>query len=161
MEAIAWIAAAIACVTVCLIDKGPVFKWATIASVAVAVLAIIGAQFSGEVPSEINASLKSTELALSSAVAKAGGVTFHISNHSTDTKHNFVVYKTDLAGDKLPMDNKGDVMGAQLTKVGEMEVDKGNSRDLKVDLTPGHYVAVSNLDGQYKAGMHVDLTVMP
>ena len=95
------------------------------------------------------------------AVAKAGEVTFHISNHSTDTKHNFVVYKTDLAGDKLPMDNKGDVIGAQLTKVGEMEVDKGNSRDLKVDLTPGHYVAVSNLDGQYKAGMHVDLTVMP
>ncbi len=161
MEVIAWSAVCIALVTVCLIDKGPMFKWATIGATAVAVIAGVFVLFSNEPPKDINASLKSTELALSSPQAKAGEVTFHIINHTTDTKHDLVVFKTDLAGDKLPMDAKGDVVAAQLTKVGEMEVDKGNSRDLKIIMTPGHYVAVSNLDGHYKAGMHVDLTVMP
>jgi uncharacterized cupredoxin-like copper-binding protein len=72
-----------------------------------------------------------------------------------------VVFKTDLAGDKLPVDDKGSVVEAQLSKMNEMEVEKGQGGDLKINLTPGHYVAVCNIEDHYKAGMRVEFTVVP
>ncbi len=112
-------------------------------------------------PKDINVNLKSMAMTLSSTVAKAGEVIFHIKNDATDLKHEFVVFKTDLAGDKLPVDNKGSVVEGQLTKMDEMEVEKGQGGDLKIKLTPGHYVAVCNIEGHYQAGMHVEFTVVP
>ena len=112
-------------------------------------------------PKDINVSLKTMAMTLSSTVAKAGEVTFHNKNDATDRKHEFVVFKTDLAGDKLPVDDKGSVVEAQLTKMDEMEVEKGQGGDLKIKLTPGHYVAVCNIEDHYKAGMRVEFTVVP
>jgi uncharacterized cupredoxin-like copper-binding protein len=112
-------------------------------------------------PKDINVSLKTFTITLSSIVAKAGDVTFHIKNDATDMKHEFVVFKTDLAADKLPVDAKGSVIEDQLTKAGELEVEKSQGGDLKISLTPGHYVAVCNIEGHYKASMRVEFSVVP
>ena len=61
-------------------------------------------------PKDINVSLKTMTMTLSSTVAKAGEVTFHIKNDAPDLKHEFVLFKTDLAGDKLPVNDKGSVV---------------------------------------------------
>ena len=166
MQALAWTALCLALVTLCFVDKdqgvmGRIAKWTTIILGVVAVVAGTIAAFSNAPPDEIDASLKSMALTLSSPTAQVGDVTFHIKHDGTDPKHKFVVFKTDLAGDKLPVDDKGNVDEGKLTKMDEVEVDKGESRDLKIKLTPGHYVAASNINGDYKAGMHVEFTAVP
>lgn len=111
-------------------------------------------------PRDIDVSLKTMAMTLSSTMAKAGEVTFHSKDDPADLKHEFVVFKTDLAGDKLPVNDRGSVADPQLTKTNEMEVEKAQGGDLKVILTPGHHVAVCNIESHYNAGMRVEFTVV-
>jgi uncharacterized cupredoxin-like copper-binding protein len=117
------------------------------------------------VPSEVSATLKTFSLTLSSNTAKAGDVTFHVKNEATDLSHEFVVVRTELAANLLPLDANGNVdEGAadKLHKVDELEeIKTGKGGDLKVNLAPGHYVLMCNIAGHYKQGMHIDLTVVP
>src|SRR5665811_2637351 len=84
---------------------------------------LVGCTSASAPPKDINVNLKTMAVTLSSTVAKAGEVTFHIKNDATDMKHEFVVFKTYLAADKLPVDAKGSVIEDQLTKAGELEVE--------------------------------------
>ncbi len=77
--------------------------------------------------------------------------------------HELLVFRTSLRANALPVDNEGNVVedDPQLHKV----LDSGDalapnkSQLLTVRLAPGHYVALCNLPGHYRAGMRLDLQV--
>ena len=101
----------------------------------------------------------------------AGAVTFAIENIGPEDAHEFVVLKTDLAPDALPVDENGavteDVDG--ITLIGEAEdIEVGGTASLDVDLTPGKYVLICNilqtepdgsLEAHYKVGMRTPFEV--
>jgi len=78
--------------------------------------------------------------------------------------HEIVIFKTDLRADELPLGKDGDVNedASELHAVADSgdALGPGKTKSFPTDdLTPGHYVAVCNLPGHYKAGMYLDVTV--
>jgi uncharacterized cupredoxin-like copper-binding protein len=121
---------------------------------------------SGSGSKTIDAALDTYKITLSANTAKAGEITFHVHNDATDQKvHEFVVFKTDLAADQLPLTADGivDEEGAGVTLIDEVEdVAPGTAQDLEVELEPGKYVLLCNIDSNeqhYAHGMHVAFTV--
>ena len=110
---------------------------------------------------QVTAKESEFKIELSATSASAGSVTFAIANAGT-TIHEFVVVKTDLAADKLPIDtSEGEVNedDPSLTAVDEVEdIAAGANESLSVDLPAGHYVVFCNLPGHYAGGMHADFT---
>jgi uncharacterized cupredoxin-like copper-binding protein len=121
----------------------------------------------------VTATLKEWEIKLSSTDLKAGDITLNFTNNG-DKEHEFLVRKTDLAPDKLPLVTSGedkdrvDEESSQLTEVGnpsEIAVIPPGTTGLSLRLTlqPGHYVVFCNLHVNdlfhYKKGMHTDFTV--
>jgi uncharacterized cupredoxin-like copper-binding protein len=97
-------------------------------------------------------------IALEEASTPAGSVTFDITNDGPST-HELVVFKTDLAEGALPVDGST-VTEEGLDLVDEVEdVAPGVDTSLTVDLEPGSYVVICNIEGHYGAGMHAALTV--
>ena len=124
---------------------------------------------SADASGPISATLKEWQISLSSTTHSAGKITFNIANNG-DKEHEFVVRKTDLQSDKLPLNADGEVSedATELTEVGDpseaAEIKPGSSdTTLAVTLQPGHYVIFCNLHVEdllhYEKGMHVDLTV--
>ena len=101
------------------------------------------------------------KIELSATTAPAGSVTFQIDNGGT-VVHEFVVMKTDLAADKLPVDSSQGVVSedtAGITVVDEVEdLAVGASASLTVNLPAGHYLVICNVPAHYAGGMHVDFT---
>jgi len=123
-------------------------------------------------PTKINGTLTTYTLTLSSNTASAGKVTFHVTNNATDQNHEFVIFKTDLPEDQLPLKDDGtgvmmvDEEGAGVTHIDEIpdsELPPGATKDLTVDLQPGRYVIVCNLvvngTNHYMQGMRAVFTV--
>ncbi len=119
----------------------------------------------------ISATLKEWQISLSSTNIKAGAITFNVTNNG-DKEHEFVIRKTDVQSDKLPLnpDGSGEVSedAPELTEVGDpselAEIKSGSTdRTITVTLQPGHYVIFCNLHVEdlvhYEKGMHVDFTV--
>jgi len=130
---------------------------------------LIAACSSGPATGPIAATVKEWQISLGSTTHAAGAVTFNITN-AGDKEHEFVVRKTDLTSDKLPLNADGEVSedAPELTEVGDpsdvAEIASGSSdRSLTVTLQPGHYVIFCNLHVEdllhYQKGMHVDLTI--
>jgi uncharacterized cupredoxin-like copper-binding protein len=117
---------------------------------------------SAQAGTTVNADLSEFKIALSAPTGPAGAVTFALKNSGT-TVHEFVVFKTDLAPDKLPLSADGltvDEEGAtDLTLVDEVEdIEVGASATLAVDLPAAHYVLICNLPAHYTSGMHTEFT---
>jgi len=131
----------------------------------VAILAISALAGCSSGPSEIDVTMDTYSIELSSPTVKAGEVTFHITNVAADQLHEFVIFKTDLPEDQLPLNADGNVdeEGAGVTHIDEVEdVDmNGGVKDLVVTLEPGRYVLLCNLaeNNHYAHGMHVVFTV--
>jgi uncharacterized cupredoxin-like copper-binding protein len=97
-------------------------------------------------------------IALEETSTPAGSVTFDITNDGPSA-HELVVFKTDLAADALPVDGSTVTEGS-LDLVDEVEdIAPGVGTSLTVDLEPGSYVVICNIEGHYRAGMHAALTV--
>jgi len=97
-------------------------------------------------------------IALEETSTPAGSTTFDIANDGPST-HEFVVFKTDLAEDTLPVDGST-VTEGNLDLVDEVEdIAPGVGTSLTVNLEPGSYVVICNVEGHYAAGMHAALTV--
>ena len=110
----------------------------------------------------ITIELKSFSLTPSATTAKAGDVTFMVTNTATEDKHEFVVIKTDLAADKLPVGGEKTVDEEALQVIDEVEeMDPGKSGTLTVNLAAGHYVLICNVEEHYEKGMYTDFTVNP
>ena len=109
-------------------------------------------------PQSIDVTLETYKLTMSKQEANAGKIVFHVTNKATDQKHEFVIFKTDLAEDKMPLDENGDVTedDPSVQHIDEVEVEAGESKDLTVELEPGNYVMICNVpeNHHYMQGMH-------
>jgi len=118
---------------------------------------------SGAAGTSATAKLTEFKIELGAASAPAGPVTFALTNSGT-VLHEFVVFKTDLAPDKLPLAADGATVdeagaGASLTLVDEVEdIEAGASASLAVDLAAGHYVVICNVPAHYTSGMRAEFT---
>ena|SRR5438034_11443196 len=104
----------------------------------------------------VKTTVKDFSISLDSTSAKAGSVTFNVHNDGPST-HEFVVFKTDLAPDKLPTASDGtvDEEGQGVTHIDEIEdIAAGSDQSLTVTLEAGNYVVICNLPGHYQQGMH-------
>ncbi len=94
-------------------------------------------------------------------LAKAGVVTFKVTNNSKDTIHEMIVMKLDKAGDPLPyIQAENRVNEDKAGDKGEVsELDPGKSGALTVALQPGKYLLICNVPGHYASGMWTEFTV--
>jgi uncharacterized cupredoxin-like copper-binding protein len=110
---------------------------------------------------DVSAALSEFKIDLGANSAAAGSVSFDLKNDGTTT-HEFVVFRTDLAPDKLPLSEDGtevDEEGEGITAVDEVEdLEPGTTGNLTVDLPAGHYVLICNLPAHYTSGMHAEFT---
>jgi len=110
----------------------------------------------------VDVRLQSYSVTPSVVTIKAGNVTFNVTNIATDQPHQFVVIKTDLAADKLPVGSDGTVVETAVTIVNRIAaLDPGKNGALSANLAAGHYVLICNRPGHYQQGMHSDFTVTP
>jgi uncharacterized cupredoxin-like copper-binding protein len=107
---------------------------------------------------QIRADLKEYTLVLTSSTVRAGQVTFIGRNVGT-TAHDLIVIKTDLAADKLAVDNQTQKAKEDGKSGGVEEIPPGQNRNLRVDLPAGHYVVICNVPTHYGLGMRTELTV--
>lgn len=118
-------------------------------------------------PTTVDAALTTYDITLDKDSASAGDITFHIHNDAADLTHEFVVFKTDIPADQLPLNDEGIVDeaagGSDLVLIDEKEdIEPGMSTDLTVTLEPGNYVLVCNIDSDemhYSHGMYASFTV--
>ncbi len=92
-------------------------------------------------------------------VVASGDLRFELSN-ADGVRHSFVVVRTDLEGDELPV-SKGrvDLEGAG-ELVGSVEtVLPGGSEGRTFSLPPGQYVLYCDIAGHYEGGMYYSLVV--
>lgn len=96
----------------------------------------------------------------SSDSAPDGVVTLNVSN-TGPTTHEFVVVRTDLPYEDLPIGIDGlSVDEDGLEPVDEIEgIEDGTSGQVTVRLEPGRYVFFCNFEGHYLAGMNAAVEV--
>jgi uncharacterized cupredoxin-like copper-binding protein len=88
----------------------------------------------------------------------AGPTTFTLTNTGIK-KHEMVVLKTDEAIDALKIDAATNRVSEDTT-VGEVgETDIGKTGSVTIDLKPGKYILVCNIEKHYGQGMRVAFTV--
>lgn len=110
----------------------------------------------------VNVTLSEFKVELDKTEIPAGNVTFQVKNTGA-LVHEFVVFKTDDAADKLPVasgESEVNEDDASLTSMGEVEdVPVGGNKSFSADLAAGKYVAICNVEGHYMSGMHIAFTV--
>ncbi|MGH2462449.1 MAG: sulfocyanin-like copper-binding protein [Candidatus Limnocylindria bacterium] len=107
----------------------------------------------------VEVTLEEWSVAVAPASAAPGEVTFEVSNQGSQT-HNFVVFRTDLAPDQLPVESAQVVAGDGVAEVGRIdEVGPGSAERLSLSLQPGSYVLICNVPGHYQQGMHTAFNV--
>ena len=92
--------------------------------------------------------------------APAGNVKFNVRNDGPST-HEFIVIKTDLAPDQLPVkDGKVNEDANGIELVDEIEdIRSGDTKSLTTNLDTGRYVLICNIEGHYQQGMRVGFAV--
>lgn len=107
-----------------------------------------------------NVRIKDFKVLPSSDSAPAGLVALNVSN-SGPTTHEFVIVRTDLPDDGLPIGADGlRVDEDGLEPVDEIDgIEDGTSGQVTVRLDPGRYVFFCNFEGHYLAGMHAAVEV--
>ncbi len=135
-----------------------------LAAVLGSITLLVGACSSGAAPAPaggsgtVGAELSEWAIKLDSSTGKAGTVTFSVNNKG-EKEHEFVIVKTDLKADSLPVVDDG-VDESAFTPVDEIEdIAAGATPSLAVDLQPGHYVILCNLTSHYQKGMYADFDV--
>src|SRR5215510_4772071 len=119
---------------------------------ALALCALPAAAFAASKP---KATLTDGHIAVGPKSAAHGKVTFSVKN-SGSVEHELVVIKTSTKASKLKVSGG---KASEKGSVGEVELDKGKSKNLTLTLAKGHYALICNLPGHYKGGMRVDFTV--
>ena len=105
------------------------------------------------------------------ASAPAGTVTFNVTNKGPNDDHEFVVVRSDLAPESLPVkaDGSVDEEGAGVQSLGEIaEFSPGQSKSVTFEMTAGKYVLFCNVvdteenppEVHYKLGMRTAFTVV-
>jgi uncharacterized cupredoxin-like copper-binding protein len=101
-------------------------------------------------------------LHVSTTTAPAGAITLHLENDGPST-HELIVDRTDLAADQLPLRADGLSVAEDspsLTRIKAVEIlEAGDTANMELDLSPGHYVLYCNLEGHYLGQMHATFDV--
>lgn len=106
----------------------------------------------------ISVELKEWAVTPESVTAKAGAITFNVKNAGTKV-HEFVVVKTDLKAEALPVSGSK-IDESALTPVDEIEdIAVGATPTLTVTLAAGHYVLLCNIETHFGLGMRSDFDV--
>jgi hypothetical protein len=94
------------------------------------------------------------------STSPSGLVTFRVTNEGKAT-HEFVVVRTDLPADRLPLGPDGlRVSEDAVDPLDELAaVPAGQTLELTLPLDPGAYVIFCNLEGHYLSGMRDPLLV--
>jgi len=101
----------------------------------------------GSKAQEVTVSLKEWSVTPSVDDITEGKVNFKVTNAGT-IPHEFVVVKSDLSPEGLPVEN-GNVTEAQVNIIEEIEAfAAGTTRSLELDLTPGKYLLICNITEQ-------------
>ncbi|HZD57696.1 MAG TPA: sulfocyanin-like copper-binding protein [Anaerolineales bacterium] len=138
-------------------------KFLILSILSIFVLPLLAACGSNAVDVSLGTPEQTYTMQLSKDSAKAGEVTFHLTNNAASETHEFVIVQTDLPADSLPMNEDGSlVLEDQINAVDEAEdIEPGDSVDLTVNLPAGHYALICNIENHYTQGMHTDFTVNP
>jgi uncharacterized cupredoxin-like copper-binding protein len=91
----------------------------------------------------------------------AGNVEFIVSNRGKGS-HELVILKIEEPIDRLPLKGTQLDIAQSGTKIGGIdrsELANGGNHKLMTKLTPGRYLLVSNIDGDYQKGMKALLVV--
>jgi uncharacterized cupredoxin-like copper-binding protein len=108
--------------------------------------------------SQVVAELADSKITVNVPSVKAGTIKIGVRNLGT-MEHSFIVLKTDLAPDKLPVDGPSAKVKED-GKVGDIaSIPVGKSAAVTLNLTPGKYVFICNIAGHYQLGMHTGFTV--
>lgn len=118
---------------------------------------------------QVEVTVKEFSVSVDPAQVPAGDVTFSVTNTGYET-HEFVVIKTDVAEDALPLkDGKVDSKADGLEVVDEVEgIEAGKTKRLSVSLDAGKHVLICNRqqdlpdggsESHYHEGMHVAFDV--
>ena len=110
---------------------------------------------------DISGKVLEWEVDIDTHLAKAGEVNFTMENAGT-ISHEFLVVKTDIALGEIPLtsENKFAEPSEGLEVIDEIpEWPVGETKTLKLNLTPGNYQLVCNIEGHYKNGMHATFKV--
>jgi uncharacterized cupredoxin-like copper-binding protein len=109
----------------------------------------------------VTVALSQFKVELGATSAPGGSVKFDVTNNGS-VEHEFVVFKTDLAADKLPLSSDGksvDEEGTGVKAIDEIaEFEPGKTESLTVDLPAGRYVLICNVPTHYTKGMHAEFT---
>ncbi len=97
------------------------------------------------VASTVTVSLKEWSVEASVQQVKPGTVTFSVTNAGT-MPHDFVVIKSDLPPEQLPVDADGRVIESKVNTLGRIDAfAAGSMQTLSLDLTPGKYLLICNV----------------
>jgi uncharacterized cupredoxin-like copper-binding protein len=140
---------------------------ATVALLLAAVPLLAACQ-GGGTTSTVDVTLQEWAVVVSDASVPAGEVTFTVTNDGPDDIHEFVIVKTDLAPDELPVDEQGAVTedGEGMEVIDEIEdLEVGDTADVTAELEAGSYVLICNIysadedEAHYAEGMYTEFTV--
>ena len=112
---------------------------------------------------KITGSVGEWHVDVSAGKAVAGDVRFAITNYGT-IAHEFLVTKTTFPPGKIPLgeNNRFDEELEGIEVIDEIpEWEVNNTGMLKVELEPGMYELLCNIEGHYAAGMHTSFEVVP
>ena len=126
---------------------------------------LVGAEVVTALPSSgvIDVLVKEWKLDMTSTTHTAGKITFNLDSRGT-ILHEVVIIKTD----KLARDLVAEINPTTL-RLDEESFDSpgeygdlpaGNTVVFTIDLSPGHYVVMCNIEAHYGAGMYSDLTIV-
>jgi uncharacterized cupredoxin-like copper-binding protein len=100
-------------------------------------------------------------IALSTSDFASGSTAFDVTNIGPSL-HEFVVLRTNLPADQLPLQANGSVKtnGHGVTIAAQIRnIQPCTTKTLTVDLKAGRYVVICNLPGHYSMGMRAPLIV--
>ena len=123
---------------------------------------IAGADNADVVSNNIHGSVFEWGVDVSAHKAEAGQVKFAIANYGS-IPHEFIVVKTDFEPGKIPLgeNNRFDEEGEGLAAIDEIkEFPVDSAEVLSVDLEPGKYQLLCNIEGHYKNGMYTAFEVI-
>jgi len=127
---------------------------------AVPVLLLTGCTENAPSGTPVDVNLKDFGITPTEQTIAEGDVVFRVHNDAPVT-HEFVVVRTDLPGDGLPLGPDGlSVNEEWLSAMGEITATPARETALlPLHLPPGHYVLFCNLEGHYLGGMHATIEV--
>ena len=117
---------------------------------------------------QVEATLREFAIDVTPKSVAPGSVYFLVENAGPADPHEFVIIKTDLAPDALPVGDDGRVPEDDVEMIDEIEpYAPGSSASITVDLEAGAYVLICNiaeeedgeLESHYQLGMRTAFTV--